>query len=246
VGVGGIALPFLRWCWATPAAGILPRPSSVLPASRCAPWLQVIRSANWLGQETRHVIVQRHNVFLQQGYQKRGRPLSNSIPNSNHPLFWATWRKVRSVNSRRSWNRTSPISGVHGSPFDLGQVQDVVDQGQQVAAPSWRWPGPTWPVAPSGCLPGLRQAAGPASAGCSAACAVLRTTCWRGIRTCTWRSPAVVPPALPAPAWPSPLRDSCAALRSSGPTAAWLSQHLRQHQVLHTQRPAESDLRGVA
>ena len=99
----------------------------------------------------------------------------------------------------------------HRAGLDLGQVQDVVDQHQQVVAGRVDRLGEFDLLGREVAFRVLAQLVATGSAASSAACAA-RATCWPGTRTCTWRSGRAAWPFLPAPAGPARLR---AFLRST-------------------------------
>ena len=115
------------------------------------------------------------------GGQRRGRARRGTRAPSARPPAGTRARRPR----RRRRGPPAPRSTLHPAGLDLGQVEDVVDQREQVGAGAR---GSCWAnsicwsvqVAVARCRP----AAGTGSAASSAACAA-RGSCWPGTRTCT-------------------------------------------------------------
>ena len=116
---------------------------------------------------------------------------------------------------------------VHPARLDLGQVEDVVDELQQVRAGRMDDVGVLDLLGGEVAGPGSARAAGPGSAGCSAACAA-RATCWPGTGTCTSRPARAAGRAPRSPAGPARSRRSWSRCRCSAGRAVPPSPPVRR------------------
>ena len=150
------------------------------------------------------------------------------------PFDSATGRKVRSTYSSRSWKATAPDVDGDRAGLDLGEVEDVVDQLQEIVARRLDGQGVLHLTRVQTAFRIAQPAARRESAGCSAASAA-RATCWPGTRTCTSTSGRAAAPSPRAPGVPArPPRSSARPRHSArrGGRPSPRAQALRPLQLL--------------
>ena len=123
---------------------------------------------------------------------------------------------------RSSAKATSPDVDRHRARLDLGQVEDVVDQREQVGAGGVDGLGELDLLGGEVALGVLGEQLGEDQQAVERR-AQLVATCWPGTRTCTSRSARAARPSPRAPAGPARSRGSCArprrsARRAGGPS----------------------------